>query len=311
MSPPKKSEAPARKPKTPGKKAGAKPKPKGRRPSLAVLDGPIPTPEGLSPGWDADLSDREALFVAAYLSDGKMNGSKAAVAAGHAPASAAGTAYNHLKKPHVQAAINAAIAARKKRLEIDGDDVVARFWSMATADPRAISHTRRVCCRYCHGDGHAYQYTPQEYRAAKTAHAVERAKVLVETGKDVLGEFPEPGAWYDKRRPASPECPECWGEGLAEVWVADARALRDGEALLFEGAKDGKYGIEVALSRPAEALDKVARALRLYSEASGGGDGGDTPAEVLNKLFAEAMQRGRERQQAARAERDDAGFTGD
>jgi phage terminase small subunit len=71
------------------------------------------------------LSDREQLFVREYLVD--LNGSAAAVRAGYAPSSAKQAAYKLMRRPHVKAAVDAAMAARSRRLEITADRVLGEL----------------------------------------------------------------------------------------------------------------------------------------------------------------------------------------
>jgi phage terminase small subunit len=67
---------------------------------------------------------REKLFVDAYLADPKLNGTKAAIAAGFSERSARATATNLLKNPNIIQLIKERQAARGARTEITQDYVL-------------------------------------------------------------------------------------------------------------------------------------------------------------------------------------------
>jgi phage terminase small subunit len=71
------------------------------------------------------ITPKIARFIEEYLKD--LNGAQAAIRAGYSERSAKQRAADLLTKPHVQAAIAAAQAARSQRTEIDQDYVVARM----------------------------------------------------------------------------------------------------------------------------------------------------------------------------------------
>ena len=80
------------------------------------------------------LNDRQAAFVREYLID--LNGTQAAIRAGYSKRSASGIAIRLLRKNHVQAAIQAAMDARAKRLELSADNVLEEIRRVAFCDPR-------------------------------------------------------------------------------------------------------------------------------------------------------------------------------
>jgi phage terminase small subunit len=71
------------------------------------------------------LTNKQRRFVAEYLKD--LNGAQAAIRAGYSERSAKQQAEALLSKPHIQAAVSEAQAARSKRTEIDQDYVLARM----------------------------------------------------------------------------------------------------------------------------------------------------------------------------------------
>ncbi len=74
------------------------------------------------------LSARQALFVQEYLID--LNAKDAVIRAGFVKNGAKQAGYALLQKPHVQAAITAAMAGRVKRMEIDQDEVLREIYRL-------------------------------------------------------------------------------------------------------------------------------------------------------------------------------------
>lgn len=75
---------------------------------------------------------KKARFVAEYLVD--LNGTRAAIAAGFAPKSAAVTASKLLKLPKVKAALESAMKERAERVAITADAVLQELWRIARSD---------------------------------------------------------------------------------------------------------------------------------------------------------------------------------
>lgn len=71
------------------------------------------------------VTPKQARFVEEYLKD--LDATAAAIRAGYSARSAKQHAHDLLSKPHIQAAVAAAQAARSKRTEIDQDYVLARM----------------------------------------------------------------------------------------------------------------------------------------------------------------------------------------
>lgn len=80
-----------------------------------------------------ELNVREQLFVREYLID--LNATQAAIRAGYSPKSAPKHSYLVFNRPHVKAAIEAAMAARATRLEITADKVLRELALMGFANP--------------------------------------------------------------------------------------------------------------------------------------------------------------------------------
>lgn len=72
-----------------------------------------------------DLTPKQKRFVEEYIVD--LNATRAAIAAGYSESSAKQIASENLSKPDVQEAIQAAMEARSKRVEITADTVLKRL----------------------------------------------------------------------------------------------------------------------------------------------------------------------------------------
>jgi hypothetical protein len=169
-----------------------------------------------------------------------------------------------LGNPGVQRDITNAKRSRATRAEIYADEVLRRWWLLATADARDLIELRRVACRHCHGIDHRYQYTPDELRRAEQEHLV-RQLTLPERHRR---EFDEQGGdGYKGTVPPSSTCPECFGEGVPSVYIHDTRTLSPRAAALYDGVKLHKDGtLELNLRSRDAALNKVADHLGMITQ---------------------------------------------
>ena len=249
-----------------------------------------------------DLTDMQEAFVREYMVD--WNGTKAAIRAGYSPKSASGIAYQLLQKTPIRDAIQALASVRARRLGIDADGVMMMWAAIIELDANELSQLRRVCCPYCHGENHDRQYTPSGLESARLKHERERQRRLKADQNDDIGDFPEyEGEWYDKRLPPAPDCPECHGEGVEEVWFADTRHLSPAARLAYSGVKVGRDGIEVLTMSKEKAADNLARALGLFKDKEAEVNINMVASEDLYRVFDEKMQVARERQARIMEER--------
>jgi phage terminase small subunit len=215
------------------------------------------------------LTDQQRRFAEEYLID--LNAMQAAIRAGYTPKNAQANAHKLLADPAISALIAEAQAARSARTEITQDMVLQRWWDVATADPNELVQFRRTCCRHCWGEGHAYQWTAVEFtRACAKARQAKQPEPEPEGGLD-----------FDRTRPPHPACPECRGEGVGSVHVADTRQVKGPARLLYAGVKEGKDGLEVKLQDQAKALEQVARHLGMFK------DKGDTPVALTFNISSD------------------------
>jgi len=188
------------------------------------------------------LTPMMQLFALEYIVD--FNGQEAAARAGYSPKRAAQQAYRLLQDDRVLAAITEAIAERKKRLFITQDQVVTMWWQIANADYNELSSVRRTACDMCH------------------------FKVETDGSEPV-------------DRTINPDCRNCQGEGVPYVHIADTEKLSPTAKLLYQGAKETKFGIEVMTADRMKALDNVARHLGMFNEQKDEDDDVATPVSVV------------------------------
>ncbi|WP_431321665.1 terminase small subunit [Rhizobium sp. YTU87027] len=206
------------------------------------------------------LTPKQERFVEEYLID--LNATQAAIRSGYSKKTAGSVGAENLTKPEIQAALSAAQNARSERTEITADMVLEQWWKLATADPNAIVSHRRVCCRFCHGKDHAYQWKASEYQAAM----VEADTIAKDLGGEPAYPSDAGGYGFDPTVEPHPECPECQGEGRGEVHFADTRKLTGKAKALYAGAKQTSQGIEIKLRDQDKALELVAKHLGMFKD---------------------------------------------
>lgn len=160
----------------------------------------------------------------------------------------------------VSSAVAAAQAARSQRTSITADDVLRRFWLIASADPRELVEYRRTCCRFCHSINHEYQRTQAELDRDRRSWEKAQTKSSKEEF-DVAG-----GVGYNATKPPHAGCPECFGEGVERVYIHDTRRLSPAAVALYAGVKQTKDGLEVKLQNQLDALGSVAKHLGMFAE---------------------------------------------
>lgn len=212
------------------------------------------------------LTDRQRRFVEEYLVD--LNATQAAIRAGYSKRTAASQGERLLRHVEVAAAVRAAQDARSKRTEVTQDRIVRELWGMAMADTNELVEHRRCCCRFCWGDGHRYQRTPNEMRLEMAAH-LEAAAQADADGADSDPPPPfdrEGGDGFNATRPPNPACPECFGEGHGQPVFLDSRTASPGARALYAGMKITKDGMEMKLHDKSRALELLGRHLGMFTD---------------------------------------------
>jgi hypothetical protein len=234
-----------------------------------ALEPAAPGPVETATSFVQPLNARQLRFAEEYPKD--LNGTLAAGRAGYKGGEKAlgVQAVRLLADARVQAIISVKLAERSKRVEIEADDVLREFWAIARADPRELIEYRIAPCRFCWGDRHEYQRTPEEARADRRewerlneADDPERIRRWRELGGEEFDT--KGGVGYDRRKRPNPKCPECFGEGVGYTVVKDQRSVSPAAARLLAGVKETKEGIEVKMHDPQVALDRVARHLGMF-----------------------------------------------
>lgn len=227
--------------------------------------------------------DRRARFVAEYLID--QNATQAAIRAGYSAKTARFQASRLLTDANVQAGIAAGQQKIAERLSLTTIDVAHHLASIITADPGELIEFRRVCCRYCWGNGHLYQRTPQEMRDERTEY---EGKLATSDDPEAMAEFDEAGGvGFDARREPNLECPECFGEGEEKPFPKDTRQLSPAARALYAGLKiNANGGLEIKMHSKEKALEMYGRHLGMFRDK--------LEVEVTDNR-AEAMKAARER----------------
>lgn len=193
-------------------------------------------------------------FVEEYAKD--RNGTRAAIRAGYSPSRAGATACILLQDPEVRQMVQDACDAVSRECRVDAEMILKEWVDIATADPSLIVKVRRLCCRYCHGVGNNYQWSAREY-----AEACDSANANQVLPPDCSGGF----GWVHNLDP-NPDCPECAGEGLENVFVCDTEALTGPERKLIQSVKQTKEGIEIKMRDQDAAVKHLAQYVGMLVE---------------------------------------------
>lgn len=237
-----------------------------RPPSRAAIEPPADDASEVVDEEDHGLNPRQRRFADFYLIS--LNATDAYKKAGYAGNDKVASVEGHrlLVNPKVGAYIAARQAELQSKLEITQERVLKYWWDIATVNVNELVEYRRNCCRHCWGVGFSYQWTTEEYDRATRKHLLDCTKAEAR-GKP----SPEPpdgagGDGFDRNREPNPECPECGGDGYGYPHYHDSRRLSPQAALLYDGVKITKEGIEVLKLDRAKAMDNVARHIGMFKE---------------------------------------------
>jgi len=115
-----------------------------------------------------------------------------------------------------------------------------------------------VNCRYCRGEGHAYQWR-DDMEYAQACDAALKAKEKMPTC--------EGGVGFNGTLDPVKDCPRCWGVGEQRPIVADTTKLTGPAARLYKGVKiKGNGDIEVLLHDQLKARDMLNRIQGIYKD---------------------------------------------
>jgi phage terminase small subunit len=132
-------------------------------------------------------------------------------------------------------------------------DLVSRIW---------------VCCRYCYGIGHAYQWRDEnEYLTAYAAAVQSHAdKVKLGVALELVTPTDEGGYGFDQQDEPAFDCPKCDGHGEQRTLIASTATMSDHARVLYKGIKETKNGIEVLTHDYDKAKDRLYRAAGAFGD---------------------------------------------
>lgn len=217
-------------------------------------------------GFARPLPPRRERFVFEYLKD--LNGTQAAIRAGYGRSSADSEAARLLADPDVQAAVKALQDERARELKLEANEVLRHLVELAIADPNELIQHRRGCCRHCHGNLFGYQRTPAEMERDRATHeAAELERQRKDPERHQPRVFDEAGGvGYDPRREPHEDCPECFGEGVERIHLADTRHLSGPARRLYAGVKQTKDGVQVLMRDQDKAIELIGRHLAMFKD---------------------------------------------
>jgi phage terminase small subunit len=148
---------------------------------------------------------------------------------------------------------------------ITAKDVLKRWREIAFADPNELIHHRRVCCRYCFGIDHEYQWVDeQEYQ-----NAVEYAIISAQKAeKEPNIPIEDGGYGFDETIRPHPKCPKCKGEGYGQIHATDTRDLSPQAKALYAGVKQTVTGFEIKMQDQGKALENIAKHLGMFKDTT-------------------------------------------
>lgn len=207
------------------------------------------------------LNAQEQRFVDEYLVD--LDVPRAAIAAGYSETTAKSKAYTWVSagkqnpKPHVYAAIVARRTELQEKTQINQEMVLDRLWMIATANPNELMTHRRVCCRFCWGVDHQYQWSSYQEWMKAVAQAKQH---------DLEAPAMDGGLDFDKTEKPHPKCPKCKGEGEGDTLFKDTESVSPAALALYAGVKHTRQGMEIKTHDQLAALTSVARHLGMFND---------------------------------------------
>lgn len=212
------------------------------------------------------------LFIGEYVKD--WNATQALRRAGFYHGEFAGVeASRRLRKPAVKREIEKIRASAKEKLILNTSNVIDDILNVLTADPRDLVEIVTESCRYCHGIGHLYQYTLNEFREAEF-----KAEAMLKPPP-----HPKGGLGFNPHRDPHPDCPECHGQGIKREELKDMRFLSPAAAALYIGAERTKNGIKINMRSKDAARDAAAKWLGMNKETHILKDGGKSLADMSDE----------------------------
>ncbi|NML34528.1 terminase small subunit [Paraburkholderia antibiotica] len=207
-------------------------------------------------------TEKQLRFVAEFLKD--RNASAAYQRAGYAARgnSAETAASRLLRDPEIVALIEQGEGELRERVKISQENITELLWDIAITDANDLIQHRHLCCRYCYGIGFRYQRTAGE---RERDFAQWEADQRDADDDDPVRPFDEMGGTgYHKLKDPNPDCPECFGEGVTDVYIPDTRKLTGAARTAYAGVQVTKDGIKVLQHSKPDALVKVGEHIGMF-----------------------------------------------
>lgn len=229
------------------------------------------------------LSAKREQYCQEYIKD--LNQTQAALRAGYAKRSAEQQASRLMLNDEVKARIQVLMDERAKRDIIDQDAVLKRWSELAFADPNELTSIRVFACRFCHGNGHQYQWRTQ----AEFEQALEVYWDLPDDARSKRVAPSEAGGYgYSINLDPVDTCPNCDGLGMSRTVLKDTTKLSSAARALFAGVKETQHGVEVKMHDQMAALNNTARHLGMFpSKVELTGKDGGPIETVTTEMTAE------------------------
>lgn len=136
-----------------------------------------------------------------------------------------------------------------KKLSVSREWLLEWWFARMVYNPAEITAWAIKCCRYCHGDGHDYQWREGEY-----FEAITKAEITKSPMPDCSGGF-----GFNGEKPPRSDCPRCDGKGVGRSDFTDTRQLSAAARAGFEGIKETRNGIEIKMADKDKAAEQFAK----------------------------------------------------
>lgn len=226
----------------------------------------------------------EQLFAAEYIVD--LDGAAAYLrVCPHVTANTARTqGYDLLTRPTVQAMVKKAIDDRVERTGISADRTLRILEAQAYGDRTALTAVHVGCCRYCWGEKFGYQRTDGEY-ADDLAEHQEKVAMMLALDKPLPPDFNvRGGPGFHAGKMPNPDCPSCAGDGDPKAVLKDTRRMNAEVLAMFDGAKNGKNGVEINITDRQTALTALMRHQGLFEADNKQTAPENVSGEMLEKI---------------------------
>lgn len=206
-------------------------------------------------------SQREAYKLAGYKTDTMSDAVIDIRACELLKNSKVSVRYEELRSRLVKEAEEEAIVSAK--------EVLKRWKDIAFADPNEIVQFRRLCCRYCFGKDHQFQWKDEDEYNNAVNQAIQEARIeSMKKEQEIPPNIPsnDGGYGYDELERPHPKCPKCNGEGRGDIKISDTRDLSPQGKALYAGLKTTQSGIEIKFHDQLKALESLSRHLGLFND---------------------------------------------